>query len=124
MNPDPIAPSIRGIAYPLRVENGNLATSVDYQLIAQQIRSVIETRFFERVMRADYGVDDYTLSILNPGQINSDFRRAVISNVPVLSNLDVQGDWLTEGEDGIYRVSILYSVNGVPQPPLQFSLAN
>lgn len=124
MNPESIAPNIRGLSYPLRIENGNLATSTDYQIVAQQIRSVIETRFYERVMRANYGVDDYTLSILDPGQINSDFRTAILSNVSGLSNLDVQGEWLTEGENGLYKLFIAYTVDGALQPPLEFSLSN
>ena len=121
---EPLASSIRGLTYPLTIVNGNLGTSVDYALVAQQIKSVIETRFYERVMRADYGVDDYTLSIINPGQINSDFQAAVSNYVTGVSALNVQGNWISEGENGIYKLYISYSVNGVPQPPLQFSLAN
>ena len=69
--PEPLSPSIRGITYPLQVLNGNLQTSVDFALITQQIRSIVETRYFERVMRAEYGIGDYVLEILDPGQINS-----------------------------------------------------
>lgn len=124
MNPVSTAPSIRGITYPFTVVNGNLTTSTDYQLLAQQVRSVVETRFYERVMRADYGVNDYTLSIIDPYQINSSFQTAIQENVPSLQSVSVKGDWITEGEDGIYKVAIYYSVNGIPQPPVQFNLAN
>jgi len=118
------SPSIRGLSYPLRIENGNLATSSDYQSKQEEIRSVVETRFYERVMRADYGVGDHTLEVINPGQINSEFQKSIQTHVEGLSSLVVKGDWLTGGEEGIYRVSIIYSVNGIPQPPLNFSLAN
>jgi len=121
---EPLAPSIRGITYPLTVSNGNLTTSVDYALIAQQIKSVIETRYYERVMRADYGVNDYTLSIIDPPQINADFQASISRYVSGITNLSVQGDWITQGDDGIYKLYITYSVNGAPQPPLQFNLAN
>lgn len=117
-------PSKRGIAYPLTIQNGNLATSVDYELVGEQIRSVIETRFFERVMRADYGVSDHTLSILDPSLVNSEFQTAILQYVEGLSSLDVTGDWITNGDNGLYKVFITYSVNGTPQPPLNFSLAN
>lgn len=116
-------PSIRGLRYPLTISNGNLATSTDYDLKTQQIRSVIETRFYERVMRADYGVSDHTLDIIDPGLINSEFQTAILEYVDGLSGLTVQGDWLSSGDDGLYRVFIVYSVNGVPQPPLRFSLS-
>lgn len=118
------SPAIRGIKYPLTIVNGNLATSTDYELKTQQIRSVVETRFYERVMRADYGVSDHTLDILDPGLINSEMQTSIMEYVSGLSALTVTGDWQTGGEDGIYRVFIVYTVNGVPQPPLQFSLSN
>ncbi len=124
MNPDVLAPSKRGLTYPLTVVNGNLTTSVDYALITQQVRSVIDTRYYERVMRSDYGVNDYTLSILNPAQINSDFQAAIAQYVPDLTGVSVKGDWISQGEDGIYKVIVEYSVDGVPQPPIEYSLAN
>ena len=119
-----LSPSIRGITYPLTVSNGNLATSTDYSLTTQQIRSVVETRYFERVLRAEYGIGDYVLEILDPGQINSAIQFSILQNVAGITDLSVTGDWQTAGDDGVYRVFIVYSVNGVPQPPLQFSLAN
>jgi hypothetical protein len=122
--PSVSSPSIRGISYPLKVKNGNLSTSSDYSLVSQQIRSVVETRFFERVMRADYGIGDHTLDIIDPDLINSEIQTAIRTYVNGISSLSVLGDWLTAGEDGIYRVSILYSVNGIPQPPVNFSLSN
>jgi hypothetical protein len=123
-DPEVLSPSIRGLAYPLTVDNGNLATSVDYALTTQQIRSVLETRYFERVMRAEYGIGDFVLEILDPGQINSAIQYSILQNVSGLTDLSVTGDWQTQGDDGLYRVFIQYSVNGVPQPPLNFSLAN
>lgn len=123
-NPVPLSATNRGISYPLTVVDGNLKVSTDYDLITQQIRSVVETRYFERVMRADYGIGDYVLEILDPGQINSAIQYSILENVKGLSSLNVTGDWKTSGEDGFYRVFIEYSVNGVPQPPLNFALAN
>ena len=122
--PTILSPQVRGITYPLTVENGNLATSTDYALVTQQIRSVVETRYYERVMRADYGIGDYVLEVLDPGQINSAIQYSILQNVNGLTDLSVQGDWITQGDDGFYRVYILYEVNGVPQPPLNFTLAN
>lgn len=122
--PDVLAPSIRGITYPLKVVNGNLSTSTDYACVTQQIRSVIETRYFERVMRAEYGIGDYVLEIIDPGQINSAIQFSIQQNVQGITALNVSGDWRTEGENGLYKVFIEYEVGGVPQPPLNFSLAN
>jgi hypothetical protein len=106
------------------VDNGNLATSTDYALITQQIRSVIETRYYERVMRANYGIGDYVLEILNPNQINSAIERSIFDNVDGLSSLEVSGDWQTSGDDGLYYVFIQYSIGGIPQAPINFTLSN
>ena len=119
-----LSPSTRGITYPLTVLNGNLETSTDYALVTQQIRSVIETRYYERVMRADYGIGDYVLEILDPSVICSAIQYSILQNVDGLTDLSVLGDWQTSGEDGLFYVSITYAVNGVPQPPLTFTLAN
>jgi len=121
---EPLAASIRGLAYPLTIVNGNLAISVDYALITQQIRSVVETRYYERVMRANYGIADQVLNVLDPGQINSELQASISANVSGLSDLSVTGDWKSQGDDGVYHVFIQYAVNGVPQPPMQFTLAN
>jgi hypothetical protein len=123
-DPTVLSPALRGLAYPLTVVNGNLATSTDYASVTQQIRSVIETRYYERVMRADYGIGDYVLEILDPGQINSAIQYSILQNVQGLTDLSVTGDWRSEGENGLYKVFIEYSVNGQPQPPLNFTLAN
>jgi len=122
--PTIMSPAVRGLTYPLTAVNGNLATSTDYATVTQQIRSVIETRYYERVMRAEYGIGDYVLEVLDPGQINSAIQYSILQNVLGLSDLSVLGDWQAGGDDGIYRVFIQYSINGQPQPPLNFTLAN
>lgn len=122
--PTIMSPTIRGISYPLSVVNGNLATSTDYALVTQQIRSVLETRYYERVMRASYGIGDYVLEVLDPGQINSAIQYSILQNVEGLSELSVQGDWITGGDDGVYKVVINYAVNGMMQAPLNYTLAN
>jgi hypothetical protein len=119
-----MSPSVRGLTYPLTVTNGNLATSTDYDLVTQQIRSVLETRYYERVMRASYGIGDYVLEVLDPGQINSAIQYSILQNVDGLSELSVQGDWITRGDDGVYKVVINYAVNGASQAPLNYTLAN
>jgi hypothetical protein len=119
-----MSPSVRGLTYPLTTINGNLATSTDYDLVTQQIRSVLETRYYERVLRASYGIGDYVLEVLDPGQINSAIQYSILQNVEGLSELSVQGDWISEGEDGVYKVVINYAVNGATQAPLNYTLAN
>jgi hypothetical protein len=75
-------------------------------------------------MRANYGIQDNILSVIDPGLINSDLQSSITENVTGLSGVTVSGDWKTGGDDGIYYVFIQYSVNGVPQSPIQFPLSN
>ena len=121
---EPAAPSIRGIRYPLTVSNGNLATSTDFALKTQQIRSVLDTRYYERVMRASYGMDDFVLSVINPGIVNSSIQASIRQNVDGLTSLQVSGDWESQGDEGVYKVYIEFAVDGVPQPPISLRLAN
>jgi hypothetical protein len=74
-------------------------------------------------MRASYGIDNFVLEILDPGQVNSSIQKSIQQNVTGLTELSVTGDW-SRGEDGVYRVLIEYAVDGIPQPPLQLALAN
>jgi hypothetical protein len=122
MSVNPLQPQIQGISYPLKISNGGLATSVDFDLVSEHVLSVVETRWYERVMRASYGTDDYIFQILKPSLINSQLQIAVAQNVPEVDSVEVNGSWL-QGDNGLYQVVISYYVNGAPQPPLSFTLS-
>lgn len=112
---------IRGLSYPLQISNGRLSLSVDAQLIEERIISVLETRPFERIMRADYGLPDDTFETIRPTAIDAKISNAIVEQVGGIQDLSVRGSW-TQGEDGIYSVTITYSVAGNLQPPLTLSL--
>ena len=122
MSVNPLQPKIRGLTYPLALSNGGLSLSSDFDLISQHVLSVVETRWYERVMRANYGTDDYIFQVLKPALINSQFQLAIEQNVPEVEAVSVVGDW-TSSDSGLYRIIITYYVNGVPQPPLSFTLS-
>lgn len=115
-------PSKRGLTFPLQLDGrGNLSVSTDYDLVREHIVSVIQTRPFERVMRLDYGLPDQVFRVVQPEIIDAKMARAIEKEVTEVENLRVFGTWLAS-EDGIYNVSIYYSLDGVPQPPLELSL--
>jgi hypothetical protein len=122
MSVNPLQPQIRGISYPLQIKNGTLAVSDDLDLVSEHVLSVVQTRWYERVMRASYGTDDFIFQVINPSVINSQLQMAVKQNVPEVDSVIVNGDW-TQADSGLYRVIITYYVNGVPQPPLSFTLS-
>jgi hypothetical protein len=122
MSVNPLQPQIQGITYPLKISNGGLAVSVDLDLVSQHVLSVVETRWYERVMRASYGTDDYIFQVINPQLINTQLQIAVQQNVPEVDTVEVRGNWRS-GDDGLYDVAITYYINGTPQPPLSFTLS-
>ncbi len=122
MSVNPLQPKIRGLTYPLTLSNGGLSVSSDIDLVSQHVLSVVETRWYERVMRANYGTDDYIFQVLKPALVNSQFQQAIEQNVPEVEAVTVVGDW-TRSDGGLYRMIITYFVNGVPQPPLSFTLS-
>ena len=103
------------------MQNGGLSLAEDENLVEQQIISVLETRPFERIMRADYGLPDNVFEVINPAAIDSKISEAIIEQVGGVSDISVKGSW-TGGENGLYVVNILYTVDGTPQPPLTLSL--
>jgi hypothetical protein len=122
MSVNPLQPKIRGLTYPLTLSNGGLATSDDFDLVRQHVLSVVETRWYERVMRADYGTEDFIFEVLKPALINSQFQASIERDVTEVEAVTVNGDWTT-ADSGLYRIIITYYVNGVLQPPLSFTLS-
>lgn len=112
---------IRGLTYPLQVSGGGLSLSTDAQLVEERIISVLETRPFERIMRADYGLPEDTFETIQPAAIDAKISNAIAEQVGAVQDLSVSGNW-TNGETGIYSVTITYSAAGDLQPPLSLSL--
>lgn len=114
--------SIRGLAYPLQTSNGNLAISEDTGSYEDQIMSSLETRPFERVMRADYGFDPGIFDTMEPNAINARIYNAITEQVQGLSSVEVIGN-ITTADAGLYSAVVKYSIRGIPQPPLTISLS-
>lgn len=116
-------PQSQCLAYPLRIgPNGNLETQTGIRLIEEQIRSVLETKPFERVYRADYGFDGKIFDLVEPNAIHARIINAIKSQVAGVRNIRVVGDNRL-AEDGTYHVTILYDADGVSDTtPLEIDL--
>ena len=113
---------VRGLAYPLQLDSsGRLLLAEDVGVVEQNIISVLETRPFERVMRADYGFDPGIFDTMEPTAINARIWKAVTTFVPAVTDLTVQGG-VASGDNGVYNVILTYQVNGEQAPPLSLSL--
>jgi hypothetical protein len=114
--------TIRGLTYPLSVRNGQLSLSRDAKLVEEHILSVLETRPFERVLRADYGLKDQIFNTIKPQEINSFIILSIQENVPEVRDLEISGNWERKADEGIYNITLSYKINNIPQPPLNLSL--
>ena len=113
---------VRGFAYPLQLgSDGQLMLAQDLSVVEQNILSVIETRPFERVMRADYGFDPGIFDTMEPTAINARIWLAVTTYCPAVSDLTVEGGIAT-ADNGMYNAVLKYKVNGTQAPPLNLSL--
>jgi len=113
--------SLRGLAYPLQIKDGNLALSADFASIEDQIISVLETRPFERVMRANYGFDPGIFDTMEPNAINARIYEQIRNEIPGITGLQVDGN-ISNADGGLYQVTIKYAIDGIPQPPLEIAL--
>lgn len=64
---------------------------------------------------------DDTFETSSPGAIDSKISEAIIQQVGGIDDLSVRGTW-TNGDNGLYSVAIVYTIQGKPQPPLSLSL--
>ena len=113
---------VRGLAYPLQLgSDGKLILAEDIGTVEQNIISVLETRPFERVMRADYGFDPRIFDVMEPTAINARIWLAVTTYCPAVADLTVEGG-IDLADNGVYNCRLTYVVNGVAAPPLNLSL--
>ena len=115
------AVQLRGLRYPLQLDSkGRLELITDLGVVEQNIISVLETRPFERVMRATYGFDPGIFDTMEPNAINAHVASAILEQVPDVTNLEVDGT--VNAAESSYQVTLKYGVNGIPAPPLELTL--
>ncbi|MBE9178662.1 hypothetical protein IQ268_08830 [Oculatella sp. LEGE 06141] len=111
----------RGIAYPLQIENGTLKLAEDVELTRCHILSVLETEPLERIMQPQYGTPDLLFNAVPDVHLTAQTVRQALEREVSNIEFNVTG---RIGENGAAIVSIYWTVNGLPQPPLNFQLAN
>ncbi len=108
---------LRSLTYPLTLQNGGLKLSEDYDVIRESIMQVLETRPFERVMQALYGTPEFVFNAYPSVAIV--VERVRISLEAQIENVefDVSG---ALDEDGTCSLTIAWTVDELPQPPIQY----
>lgn len=106
----------------MAVEDGGLRLSEDLELPHEYIFSVIETRLFERIMRPSLGSPELIFSAVNdPALIVEQFRQALETQIEGVDSWNITGDI---ADNGIFTLTINYSISSLPQPPIQYQLVN
>lgn len=74
--------SIRGLKYPLELENGGLKVVSGDELTASWIRHVITTEKFELIMRPTYGVNNELFEPLAEGEVKLRYLTELEKRIP------------------------------------------
>lgn len=110
----------RGFQYPLTLSNGGLAVSTDFDLLKEQIYSVLETRPLERVMATDYGTPSFIFeSVQDAGVICEQIRLSLRTQIPEVEDFRVTG---SIAEDGVMDIQIYWVADSIDQPPIAYKL--
>ena len=113
--------TLRGIAYPLTIANGTLTLATDIDLLRGHIISVLETEPFERVMNPGYGTPDFLFDAIKDINLIAQYCRQTLEREIDQVTFEVTG---VLGEDGAGVLTVIWTVEGIPQPPLTFGLAS
>lgn len=112
--------NIRGLSYPLQIVNGGLKTSTDLDLIRESIYSVIDTIPSERVLQYVYGTPNLIFDAVPSFSVTLEIiRQALQTQIPDVSSFEVTGDI---DEEGIGTVQINWTIDDLPQVPIQYQL--
>jgi phage baseplate assembly protein W len=108
---------VQGISFPLTLDSvrGTLKLSSGADLVRDKIISFLKTEPLERVMRPEYGTQNYLFeSAPSIEVIASEIERRLISYIP-------QATFSTIGslnDDGELLIEIYWSLSGVEQDPI------
>lgn len=110
---------VRGLTYPLQVKNGSLKLSEDFDTIRDAIFSVIETHPGERIIRQRFGCPDFIFeAVAHPQAVLARIQVALEEQIPDVE-FEVSG---SIDEDGVMSVTIKWSIDEIPQPPISLEL--
>lgn len=107
---------MQSIKYPLEIIGGDLAIdTTPEQIIASEIRAILETRIGDRPLRQTYGSKQYILKELDLSDLITSISSALETNLSLLgfSAITVELDSnLAELQRGLTKLIVNYSLNG------------
>ena len=106
---------MQSIRYPLEIIGGDLVLdTTPEQIIASEIRAILETRLGDRPFRQTYGSKQYVLKELDLSDLLTSISSALETNLSLLgfSAVTVELDSeLAELQSGVVSLIINYSLN-------------
>ena len=113
-------PTIKGIAYPLKIKDGGLEVVSDTALLRSHIYSVLTTYKQERILNPAFGLPQMVFtSIPAPSVITERIRSVLKLYVPSVSFSVV----INIQEGGVVNVKVDWAVNQLPQPSIEYLLS-
>lgn len=107
---------MQSIKYPLEIIGGDLAVdTTPEQIIASEIRAILETGLGDRSLRQTYGSKQYVLKELDLSDLITGISSALETNLSLLgfSAITVELDSnLAELQGGLTELIVNYSLNG------------
>lgn len=102
---------LRGLSYPLQIENGTLKIESGVKRVEQAILEVLETRIGERVGNPFLGIRELLFETIAEDVEAQKIKQQLLAFIPYLSSeqLSVR---MSMGEDGQCYVSVRYAVEG------------
>jgi phage baseplate assembly protein W len=111
--------AVTGVLYPLQVDGGNLAIASDADLVASQIRSMLETEPLENPMRPGYGIPNRLFDSLNDNSLITGIQERLTAEIPLASFVVTGEIW----DDGAALVEVAWRYQGEAQEPIQLRIS-
>lgn len=106
---DQFISKLSGFTYPLQTDgNGGLSLSTNSDRIEQQIIEILDTRINERVLRVEFGTNDYLFDSLSESVIEAQLQR-ILEQYIRNTELSVK---VYINDDGECDVRIAYAYKG------------
>lgn len=107
---------MQSIKYPLEIVGGDLCIdTTPEQIIASEIRAILETRLGDRSLRQTYGSKQYVLKELDLSGLLTSISSALETSLILLGfsaiSVELDSD-LTELQSGLVKLIVNYSLNG------------
>lgn len=96
----------QSLAYPLRLAaNGGLELATEHEVTQDRIRSILETRPGEMIMRSNYGLSDQAFTAIpSPDVISERIRQAI--EIQMRGQVSVFVSSQLTAEDGLLELQI------------------